>query len=109
LLFDQLIAFPFVFGGLMFYGLLHRARLVPRWISTWGLAGAVVYLLAPVAAMFDVAVGFLMAPLAIQEMVLAVWLIAKGFNEPQAARTSTVSSHQIPPTLAESALPARLP
>jgi len=33
---DQLQAIPFVLGGLMFYVLLYRSRLVPRWLSVWG-------------------------------------------------------------------------
>ena len=78
---DQLVAIPFAVGALMFYTLLYRARLVPRWLSTWGLAGAALYIVPPLTSMFGLSVGFLMAPLALQEMVLAVWLIAKGFNE----------------------------
>ena len=77
---DQLIAIPFVVGALMFYVLLYQSRLVPRWLSTWGLAGAALYIVAPLGSMFGLSLGFFMAPLALQEMVMAVWLIAKGFN-----------------------------
>jgi len=38
---DQLIAIPFVIGALMFYCLLFKSRLVPRWLSVWRLVGAV--------------------------------------------------------------------
>jgi len=79
-LWGQLIALPFVVGAFMFYWLLFRARLVPRWVSIWGLAGAVLYLVAPLAQMAGQSLDFLMFPLALQEMVLAVWLIAKGFT-----------------------------
>lgn len=80
LVWEQLVALPFVIGAFMFYWLLLRARLVPRWISIWGLVGAVLYLAAPLARMAGLSLDFLMFPLAVQEMVLAVWLIAKGFS-----------------------------
>ena len=91
---DQLLAIPFVLGALMFYVVLFQSRLVPRWLSIWGLAGAALYIVAPLGSMFELSLGFFMAPLALQEMVMAVWLIAKGFDpsasalEP-AGRTST--------------------
>jgi hypothetical protein len=79
-LWDQVIGIPFVLGALMFYVLLYRSRLVPRWLSAWGLVGAGLYVLAPLGSMFDLSLGYAMAPLALQEMVMAVWLIAKGFD-----------------------------
>ena len=77
---DQLLAIPFVLGALMFYVLLYQSRLVPRWLSAWGLVGAALYIVSPLGSMFGLSLGVLMAPLAVQEMVMAVWLIAKGFN-----------------------------
>src|SRR5450756_54556 len=77
---DQLQPIPFVLGALMFYVLLYQSRLVPRWLSTWGLVGAALYIVPPLGSMFGLSLGVLMAPLAVQEMVMAVWLIAKGFN-----------------------------
>jgi hypothetical protein len=71
----------------MFYYLLFQARLVPRWLSGWGLLGAVPYLLAGFLVMFGVIEHFgsldalLRMPLGVQEMVLAVWLIVKGFSQ----------------------------
>jgi hypothetical protein len=80
---DQLIAIPFILGATMFYWLLYRSQLVPRWLSGWGLFGAALYIMVPVGDMLGASIGFLMGPLAIQEMVLAVWLIAKGFSPAQ--------------------------
>ena len=77
---DQLIAIPFALGALMFSFLLYQSRLVPRWLSTWGLVGAALYIVPPLGSMFGLSLGVLMAPLAVQEMVMAVWLITKGFN-----------------------------
>jgi len=88
LVWEQLIALPFVIGAFMFYWVLYRARLVPGWISIWGLVGAVLYLAAPLARMAGLNLDFLMFPLAIQEMVLAAWLIAKGFS-PEALAQGT--------------------
>jgi hypothetical protein len=79
---DQLIAIPFVVGALMFYVVLYQSRLVPRWLSTWALVGAGLYIVAPLGSMFGLSLGVFMAPLAVQEMAMAVWLIAKGFNRP---------------------------
>ena len=85
---EQLLGIPFALGALLFYVLLFRARLVPRWLSGWGLVGASLYLAAPVASMLGMPLGFLMGPLAVQEMALAAWLIAKGFNEPALAQVT---------------------
>ena len=76
----------FILGALMFYYVLYRSKLVPRWISGWGLIAAVPYLAAGFFVMFGLVDhmstvdAVLRIPLGIQEMVLAVWLIVKGFN-----------------------------
>ena len=49
---DQLVAIPFVVGALMFYVLLYQSRLVPRWLSTWGLVGAALSVVPPLGGMF---------------------------------------------------------
>jgi Domain of unknown function (DUF4386) len=85
---DQLISIPFALGALMFSLLLYRSRLVPRWLSVWGLVGATLYIVPPLGSMFGLSLGVLMAPLAVQEMVMAVWLIARGFNSPAIAAES---------------------
>jgi len=77
---EQLVALPFVVGALMFYWVLYSARLVPRWLSIWGLVGALFYVAAPLARMAGLNLDILMGPLAIQEMVFAIWLIVRGFN-----------------------------
>lgn len=69
---------------------LFRARLVPRWLSVWGLAGASSYLAAGVLVIYGLeplstTQVVLEAPLGVQEMVLAVWLIVKGFDAPASA------------------------
>lgn len=79
----------FSLGALMFYGLLFRSKLIPRWLSGWGFIGAILYLAEPLLFMFGFKWEVLFAPLAVQEMVMAVWLIVKGFNS--AATASELS------------------
>ena len=73
-------------GALMYYYLLYRSRLVPRWLSGWGLIGAGLLLGSTVYAGFTQEFGFttvntaLNIPIGLQEIVLAVWLIVKGFK-----------------------------
>ena len=76
----HVLSIVFSLGGLILYSVLFRSRLVPRWLAGWGLVGAVLYLGAPLLAMFGIELGILFAPLAVQEMAMAIWLIAHGFN-----------------------------
>jgi len=89
---DQLVAIPFALGALMFYVLLYQSRLVPRWLSAWGLVGAALYIMPPLGSMFGLSLGVLMAALAVQEMVMAVWLIAKGFNPRAVASAPAIAT-----------------
>ena len=81
----------FGIGTLMYSYVLYRSRLIPRWLSGWGLVGAALSLVATVYAGFTQDFGFttvndvLSAPIGLQEMVLAIWLIAKGFSAPALA------------------------
>ena len=86
---SQILSLVFCVGTLMICVLFYQTRLIPRWLSGWGLIGAVLYFAANFVSMFsplhvapDISsgIGLLMIPLAIQEMVLALWLIVKGFN-----------------------------
>ena len=86
---EHILAMVFTIGALMLYWLFYKTKLIPSWLALWGFIGAILYFAAPVANIFDplhlplslgVKWGNLMAPLAIQEMVFAVWLIVKGFN-----------------------------
>jgi hypothetical protein len=67
-------------GGLMFYYLLYQSQLIPRWLSVWGLIGAPLFPAAPLSLFGSTISGLFLLPLVVNEMVLAVWLIAKGFD-----------------------------
>jgi len=59
---------------------MYRSRMVPRWLSGRGLIGAVLYLASGLTLMFGTDIGLVQMVILVQEMVMAVWLIAKGFG-----------------------------
>jgi Domain of unknown function (DUF4386) len=77
--------FAFCLGALLYYCAFFQSRLIPRWLSGWGVASIALLTAAGVLALFnDKAVtGYvpLALPIFVQEMVLAVWLIARGFDQ----------------------------
>ena len=76
----------FSIGCLLYYIIFYQTRLVPRWLSGWGLVAGILTMLSTVLCMLGLMAPFsteqivLNLPIAPQEMVLAVWLIVKGFN-----------------------------
>ena len=76
--------FAFAVGALMYYYVFFRSRLLPRWLSGWGIAGVLLMLVACLSALFSrnpvTSYTILILPIAVQEIVMAVWLIARGFN-----------------------------
>jgi len=73
----------FVTGTLVLNAALYRSKLIPRWLSIWGLASAVAVLAGSVMATFDVFLVLAMVlviPIGLQEQAMAVWLIVKGFS-----------------------------
>jgi hypothetical protein len=78
----------FGIGALIFYYVLYRSRLLPRWISIFGLVTAVMITASVVLSMLEVNFNLpdgifeliFAMPIAAQEMIMAVWLIVKGFN-----------------------------
>jgi hypothetical protein len=91
-------ALAFGLGALMYYVVLYKSNLIPRWLSGWGVLGTVLGLAATVLGSFthDFGLGsvntLLNVPIGVQEMVLAVWLIVKGFNPSAIAALSARTS-----------------
>jgi hypothetical protein len=82
----QLGVLAFTTGGMMYYYVFYQSKLVPRIISGWGFLGAALSLasalLAIVGLLTPLSTVFILFNLIIlvQEMVLAAWLIVKGYN-----------------------------
>ena len=82
----ELGVIAFTVGAMMYCVIFYRSKLMPRWIAGWGLLAIVATLFGAVLtisgqiAPLSTAFILLNVPIAVQEMVMAVWLIAKGFN-----------------------------
>jgi hypothetical protein len=101
---NLILILVFSLGALMLYSLLYQSRLVPRWISVWGFIAILMHLstsflgmfgLMPISLSGGTMTGLLLIlnfPIFLQEMVMAVWLIVKGFNLTEPARSAEVTT-----------------
>lgn len=74
-------------GALMYYYIFYQTKLIPRWLTIWGLLGIALSFISCILfafgfiSPFGAIQGLLNLPIAVQEMVMAVWLIVKGFDQ----------------------------
>jgi hypothetical protein len=72
---------------IMYSYIFYKSKLVPRFIPILGMTGSALIFLAALLEMFGVITqisiwgAILSLPIFANEMILAVWLIVKGFNE----------------------------
>ena len=96
---DAAMLLAFGIGALMYYVVFYQYRIVPRLLSVWGLVGIILTIISALLVMVHLLPPYgtiqviLNLPILPQELVLAAWLIAKGFNPSavasEAAKTST--------------------
>ncbi len=73
---------------MMYSYIFYKTKLVPRFIPILGMTGATLVFICALLVMFGVFPqlsfwgAILALPVAANEMILAVWLIIKGFNKP---------------------------
>lgn len=101
---SSLTAVVFPIGAVMFYYMLYQTKLVPRWLSVWGLIAVILHLISTgILGLygrvdhFSTSQFLLNFPIFLQEMVMAVWLIAKGFEQStivQAPFQASISERQ---------------
>ncbi|XOU95009.1 MAG: DUF4386 domain-containing protein [Candidatus Kerfeldbacteria bacterium] len=89
----------FSVGAIILYCLFYKSKLIPRWLSVWGIIGAPLMLISGLLPLLinedpnSTLSTMLFAPLAIQELVLAIWLIVKGFKIPEIESGSTMQTN----------------
>ena len=83
----EVAVLAFGLGALMYYWVFYQSQLVPRWLSAFGVVAIASLMLSGVLVILGLTEPMsttqvvLALPIFVQEMVLAVWLIAKGFNQ----------------------------
>jgi len=101
--------FAFSVGAFMYYVVFYRSRLVPRWLPGWGMAGAALMMTACLLALFSNSpvTGYVLLalPIAVQEMVFAVWLLVKGFSPSPLPSTMSSDSPTTTPTISGTTAP----
>lgn len=73
----------FSLGAVIFYSLLYQSRLVPRFISVWGLVGVALLIANNLLETFGAAITGAMVlalPIILNEIFLGIWLIGRGFQ-----------------------------
>ena len=102
--------FAFIVGAFMYYVVFYRSRLVPRWLSGFGIVAVLSMMTGCLLALFsnsDVT-GYkvLVAPIFAQEMVLAIWLLVKGFSPSPLPTTMSSDSPTNTPTTSGTTAPS---
>jgi Domain of unknown function (DUF4386) len=75
--------FAFCVGSLLYSLALFETRLIPRWLAGWGVLAGLAMLAACMLSVFSgqpiTGYVLLIVPIFFQELVLATWLLGKGF------------------------------
>ncbi len=72
----------FAIPALMFYYLLYKSQLIPSWLSLWGVVACILLVLVNLLELIGIIpkLEILYLPIVLNEVVLALWLMFKGFN-----------------------------
>ncbi|MCD6090231.1 MAG: DUF4386 domain-containing protein [Bacteroidales bacterium] len=83
IIYSDIHIYFFIVGVLFFYLLFYRTRLIPRFISIWGIIATIILFIITIIKLFGVDLPLLNAlvlPMILNELFLACWLMIKGFN-----------------------------
>ena len=83
IIYSDIHIYFFIVGALFFYLLFYRTRLIPRFISVWGIIATIILFIITIIKLFGVDLPLLNAlvlPMILNELFLAFWLMIKGFH-----------------------------
>jgi hypothetical protein len=84
IIYDDFHIYVFIISAFMFYFLLFKSELVPRYISIWGALGIFALLVSTLLKLVGIQYALLdyfLVLIITNEVFLAFWLMIKGFNE----------------------------
>ncbi len=80
----EMLTLFFILGAFIFYYILYRTEILPRYISVWGLVAVVLITVLNVILYLGFNPGLVLIvfalPIIANEIFLAIWLIIKGLN-----------------------------
>jgi hypothetical protein len=88
----QMVTVSLILGAAVFYTMLYKSRIVPRFISVWGWVAAFFVIVTALMDMFGISPGifeFLGLFMLLNELFLGGWLIVKGFDSVALAANSS--------------------
>ena len=81
---NQMVFTTYALGAIIFYYLAYHLKLIPRFLSVWGLIGAPLVLVSVIFASCDIILEIdLGLVMGLNEIVLGIWLTVKGFKSIQ--------------------------
>lgn len=83
-IYEDIQIYFFLSGALFFYLLLYQSRVIPSFLSIWGIFATVLLTVMTFGQMMGVTspiMSVLVAPMILNEVFLAIWLIIKGFTD----------------------------
>ena len=76
-----LMMVPFCAGAFLFYGLLYKSRMVPRWLAAWGLAAMIPVTVGTISTVLGIGISFLLfVPYIPFEFFLGIWILIFGVS-----------------------------
>ena len=74
--------YVYAIPALLFYILLYKSKLIPRFLSIWGIVATILLIIVNLLELVELIpkLEVLYLPIVLNEVVLAIWLMTKGFS-----------------------------